>query len=916
MTAMLEAALAYAASGYPVFPVRRDKRPHTEHGFHDATIDTDIIRDWWTKWPDDGIGIPTGAVSGIVVVDIDPRNGGDKSLADVIAEFGQLPPGPEVRTGGGGRHLWFQHPGGAASVVHGFRPGLDFQGDGAYVIVPPSPHASGNRYEWVGGTEARPLPFLTAWLFRIIYERAPVPFGARAPPSYPAPKSDQEALQRVYSGPNGDLHRWVYEERLGKVHCKDHPAYVAFCTALYFAGATEDQVPRILGFTPESWASSGRYQWRHLCNHGGYYRRRDTLTRVSWLYRDALAALNLPAPESAGAPMEVDPPPPPSVVSPELCVAWAAESPAPGYSGPDLWITRRGQELANPAGFVSAILALPGRRFVTRTDNDELLLYHNTGEWKGMYNGHAHAFVGAWTEARFVSKMGTASKKFHSEMEGSIRRRTYTDPTRFNPPGKICLLSGVLDLDAKVLDEHTPNLVFTWKMPVRYDPEAKCPRFDAFLREVMPDERKAELLVDLIGYCLWRENPFQNFFVIVGDGANGKTRFINVIEDLLGPEAVSTESLQTISTQRFGPAQLEGRLANICDDLPHNQTLSGTGILKTLTGGGTIRAERKGKDPFKFRFGGKLINTANRLPEVDDDTYAFRRRPITIVFRETIPEEQRDPTLRDVLKDELPGILNRALEGYARVRQRATEKRGFDPDGLFVDGEEEWARRSDQVREFLDSTRDLGMEYETDTKELYDDYKEWCARENRKPLNDISFGRRMSRALPLSRVEQRKAGKRRWNVRVGVGVKRAGLGIPESASPAHTLDGTSPPKSGNPQAGDPTVAGKGSGLGMPWDGCTGASSAKQGSGVSEGIPRPPKAGGVPEAPPAPPSPGAPESDSRTSDNAFPTVSEKRSGPARSRHQNCDLCRDLEWHNCIACDACEREQRYRDEERAA
>lgn len=102
---LLQAALAYAAHGWAVFPVycARDgvcscwqgsgcehpgKHPHTDHGFKDATKDTDVIRQWWTQWPDANIGIATGAVSGIVIVDIDPKNGGDLTLDQLIEYMG------------------------------------------------------------------------------------------------------------------------------------------------------------------------------------------------------------------------------------------------------------------------------------------------------------------------------------------------------------------------------------------------------------------------------------------------------------------------------------------------------------------------------------------------------------------------------------------------------------------------------------------------------------------------------------------------------------------------------------------------------------------------------------------------------------------------------------------------------------
>lgn len=162
---LLDSALRYAAAGYPVFPVQ-GKRPLAEHGFKDASRETETIRSWWTKWPDAGIGVPTGGGSGLVVLDVDPRNGGAKSLKELEEKFGKLPPCPRVKTGGGGWHHWFSHPGGTVRTTHGFCPGLDLQSDGAYVVVPPSPHPSGGVYAWEVALDGTKLPILPPWLLK------------------------------------------------------------------------------------------------------------------------------------------------------------------------------------------------------------------------------------------------------------------------------------------------------------------------------------------------------------------------------------------------------------------------------------------------------------------------------------------------------------------------------------------------------------------------------------------------------------------------------------------------------------------------------------------------------------------------------------------------------------------------------
>jgi len=143
------------------------KHPHTRHGLHQATTDADTIRRWWSQWPDANIGVRTGAApagAGVVVIDIDPAHGGDESLTALQLQHGQLPLTLQAATGGGGRHLWFAHPGMPVPNSAGrVGAGIDVRSDGGYVLVSPSRHASGGRYRWI---EA-PIAAMPTWLLEL-----------------------------------------------------------------------------------------------------------------------------------------------------------------------------------------------------------------------------------------------------------------------------------------------------------------------------------------------------------------------------------------------------------------------------------------------------------------------------------------------------------------------------------------------------------------------------------------------------------------------------------------------------------------------------------------------------------------------------------------------------------------------------
>ena len=199
MNDLLTSALAYASLGYRVLPChsvingcctcggrpncKPGKHPLTQHGVKDATTDEATIRAWWAQWPYANVAIATG--ERVWVLDEDPRHGGDKTLAALLAEHGALPVTPVVRTGGGGRQFYLRYPEGAVIRSRGgVAQGLDVRGDGGYVIAPPSTHESGNRYEWLTPIET-PLADAHDWLLAIVAE-TPAARGVAASSSVPS----------------------------------------------------------------------------------------------------------------------------------------------------------------------------------------------------------------------------------------------------------------------------------------------------------------------------------------------------------------------------------------------------------------------------------------------------------------------------------------------------------------------------------------------------------------------------------------------------------------------------------------------------------------------------------------------------------------------------------------------------------
>jgi len=166
--AHLKAAIGYLKRGWSIVAVApRAKRPIVRwEPFQHEPPSEDQLEQWFKRWPDANLAVVTGEVSGLVVLDVDPRHGGKESLAALESRHGKLPETIESITGGGGRHLFFAHPGREVRNRVGIMPGIDLRGDGGTIVLPPSVHPSGKRYRWKRGHAPgdRPIAPLPIWL--------------------------------------------------------------------------------------------------------------------------------------------------------------------------------------------------------------------------------------------------------------------------------------------------------------------------------------------------------------------------------------------------------------------------------------------------------------------------------------------------------------------------------------------------------------------------------------------------------------------------------------------------------------------------------------------------------------------------------------------------------------------------------
>jgi len=367
--------------------------------------------------------------------------------------------------------------------------------------------------------------------------------------------------------------------------------------------------------------------------------------------------------------------------------------------------------------FELAVHCVDKFELIANQESDEILVYMN-----GMYNQNGHRIIAKYIQKE-LNLENLVTIHIMNEVMGYIKRLRYKDRESLKEPiDKVCLKNGILNLNTMTLDPHTPEIIFFNRLPVEYNAEKGCPKIKKFLAEVVPQESQ-DLLQELVGYCLLKDYPYQCSFMLVGTGANGKSTFINLIKNLLGPENCSSIPLQQLETNRFAASSLFGKLANLFADL-QAKALKDTSFFKMLTGGDFMPAEKKFKDQFFFQNYAKLIFSCNQIPKTPDDTDAFFRRWKIVMFPHQFLGGAANKNLIKELAtpDELSGFLNFAIEGLKEL----LEKGDFSSPMTIEEIREQYIRKSDSVAAFQMDMIEIAPEEYVGKTDLYTKYCEYC----------------------------------------------------------------------------------------------------------------------------------------------------------------------------------------------
>lgn len=653
---MLNAALAYAARGWRVHPLKpRDKTPISQNGCKDATTDKNQICKWWSKFPDANIGLATGYE--FFALDIDP---------DGMAwcEANDLPATHEAVTGRGGRHLLYRIPSGAVikNSSGKIAPGVDIRGIGGYICAAPSLHPNGTPYAWLdceGDAPEGPCADAPLWLVDMAVKTGEADNGRFNLPSQIVEGGRDNALYKFAASMRG--HSFGPDEirvALTAANTRCVPP---------LTDADLDRITRSVCTKPPG--KSPQYQQRQI---------------------------------STPAPVE-------AVVHEAEFVEEA--------------------EIETHSKLTPNALA---DRIMTKHHiiNADGYLYEYTGRfWELISPERLKALAAA-----FDGKFNTSQKR-RSEISDYIRTQTHVKNQKWRDlePYEVPVGNGVVDIRSMTLRPHRKTDMIQACCPVEFDPRAECPELmmclGTYFGADADGDAKVSALQEFFGYCLMPHARYKKALLCVGESDCGKSTIPFLIRELVGRMNVCSVSVEDMDDSR-ARAPLLGKLVNLLTELTSDAMIADGGFKTLVSTEEPIQFDPKYLPPVMDIPVCKHVIVTNTLPTINDRSRGTYNRLLIVRFNHVIPRSEQDRGIWDKLAEELPGILQWALEGAQRL---------FHAGGSFTAaGEaevEEYRERQDPVAAFVLDECEVDEEFRVALPDLRQRYSQWFG----KPVDPRRF---------------------------------------------------------------------------------------------------------------------------------------------------------------------------------
>jgi len=382
--------------------------------------------------------------------------------------------------------------------------------------------------------------------------------------------------------------------------------------------------------------------------------------------------------------------------------------------------------------------------YTTKDDNKSEMWIYN----EGIYQPNGKSFIKEYCRSILAH---AHSAYLVNLVINKIEADTFIEQEEFfsnNYIEEIPVENGILNVVSLELSDFTPEKIFFNKLPVEYDPDAKCPSIENFLKDILATKEDITVAYELIGSGLYKEYFTEKAAMFVGGGRNGKSKFLSLIRKLVGIENCSCVPIRAMKEDNSSLCELHNKLFNLAGDLSGGD-LKDTGVFKQTVGRDEIQAHRKFLTDLKFINFAKHIFACNELPRVFDTTDGFWDKWVLLEFPfkfesqkeiDLIPMEMRekvklkDPEIIDKITSpvEMSGLLNKAIDGLHRL----LDNKNFSQTKGSRDIKNFWIRNSDSFAAFCIDRLEEDNESMITKRELRKMYHRYCKGHKLKGSSD------------------------------------------------------------------------------------------------------------------------------------------------------------------------------------
>lgn len=664
------------------------------------------VKEWVREFKNINIGLPLGHVSGYVGIDVDGSLGEDM-LVDM--SNGDLPETWEYVTGAG-RRLLYSIPVGMMTKKHvntgvGDHQECSILAFGQQTVLPPSVHHTGRIYEWVDGRSPEDLDCAMAptWLLNLVRQDNKSTPGTidltSMKPSYVPPVKEEETVE---IGPilvtDDTLHvEFIDFEDLSMDLGKPDTSYVGkeakmqekeesgpeLLEMVVSAGGRDNHMTKVVGYLCAKNRNLGREGIMLLAKSINITKIQPPLddmaieSKVNHFWEtEEMKSAHYKNLSSSDDKKQFEP-----IVVAQVLLNILEEE---GYTlkadpnTPAVWMTRKDEG--------------PWEQYYLGGDASEFHMY--------IIKALTHPTSGdsKWTHRKHYGEVAT-NLIILLKQQNRIWYEADVETQKADSHKYIPLAGGkLLDWKTGELKPWDPETNLTYVVPVDYDPKAKCPNWENRLAQWLPDTDVRKVIQEFVGYALIPYMGFEKALWIKGEGANGKSLFLETIQRMLGRK-ISASSNMAFLFGRFGAKTLLGKIMNIVNEAGADYLKGGNAdVFKNMVSGGEITADVKNKEPIIFNNKAKFMFSANHDIGTSDKSAAWQRRIILIPFDQDFRKSTETKTeILEPIWEEFPGIFNWAVEGL----QRLMSQKGFTESKVITQEVERYINKNDVAADFF-----------------------------------------------------------------------------------------------------------------------------------------------------------------------------------------------------------------------